>query len=177
MAEYEQKITTESEHTRHNSSIVEAMKQIPVLLGVSILGIVLTACTPPDKTTVVPSVDTATKQVPSGTKNTVSFTKSIKPILANKCTICHNAETLPNRPNFETGEQALRSGMIVPGKPDQSRLLTVIQEDPVADKAMPPVSHRLTPQETELLKRWIAEGAIWPSGDAGQVIPAFIPKE
>ncbi|MGJ8725955.1 MAG: c-type cytochrome [Roseibacillus sp.] len=153
------------------------MKQILILLGASALGTALTTCTPPDETTVKSPVDAGTKQVASDTENRVNFTKSIKPILANKCTICHNAETLPNRPNFETGEQALQSGMIVPGKPSLSRLLTVIQEDPAADKAMPPVSHRLTPQEIELLKTWIAEGAVWPSGDAGKVIPAFIPKE
>jgi len=145
------------------------MKQIPVLLCV-----VLTACTVPDKRNVVPPEGTDLKQVHSGT---VSFTKSIKPIFANKCTICHNTETLPSRPNFETGEQALRSGMIVPGKPDLSRIIAVIQEVPHAETAMPPVGHRLPLEEIELLKRWITEGAIWPSGEAGRVIPAFIPKE
>jgi hypothetical protein len=71
----------------------------------------------------------------------------------------------------------LSSGTIVPGKPELSRLITVIQEDPAADKAMPPVSHRLTPSEISLLKTWISEGAFWPSGEAGRVIPAFIPEE
>jgi len=145
------------------------MKHIPLLLCV-----VLTGCAVPDKRNVAPPVGTDLKQVHSGT---VSFTKSIKPIFANKCTICHNAETLPTRPNFETGEQALRSGVIVPGKPDLSRLISVTQEDPYAETAMPPVGHRLPKEEIELLERWIAEGAIWPSGEAGQVIPAFIPKE
>lgn len=164
------------------------MKQNLVLLSVGAVGIVLTACTPIDEATVEtpvippPAAEAKKKQVlseaeNSGTQNKVSFTKSIKPILANKCTICHNAETLPTRPNFETGEQALKSGMIVPGKPDLSRILTVIQEDPTAHKAMPPVSHRLSPREIELLRKWISEGANWPSGKAGQVVPDFIPKE
>ena len=83
----------------------------------------------------------------------------------------------PPAPISRLVSRLCKAEWIVPGKPDQSRLVTVIQEDPAADKAMPPVSHRLTPQEIELLKRWIAEGAYWPSGDAGQVIPAFIPKE
>ncbi len=71
----------------------------------------------------------------------------------------------------------MTSGMIVPGKPEESRILTVIQEDPEADKAMPPVSHRLTKDEISLLRTWIEEGANWPGGAAGRVKPAFIPEE
>ena len=41
---------------------------------------------------------------------TVNFVKDIKPILSNKCTICHNTATLPQRPSFETREQAVGSG-------------------------------------------------------------------
>ncbi|NNC90117.1 MAG: hypothetical protein HKN82_16790 [Akkermansiaceae bacterium] len=107
----------------------------------------------------------------------VSFTKSIKPILEEKCTICHNSEVLPNRPNFESREGAMGSGMIVPGNPEASRMLTLVEEDPDADKAMPPVSHRLTKEQIALLRTWIAEGADWPRGAAGRVKPAFIPKE
>ena len=67
--------------------------------------------------------------------------------------------------------------MIVPGKPEASRILTLIQEHPSADLAMPPVSHRLTKEEIGLLKTWIAEGANWPDGKDGLVVPAFIPEE
>ena len=71
----------------------------------------------------------------------------------------------------------MESGTIVPGNPEGSRVLAVVQEDPEAEKAMPPVSHRLTREEISLLRKWIAEGAHWPGGEAGRVKPAFIPRE
>ena len=111
------------------------------------------------------------------TGGTVSFTKQIKPILSQKCTICHNTQVLPNRPNFETREGAMKSQVIVPGKPDESRILTVITEAHGADKAMPPVSHRLSKQEIATMRTWIEEGADWPSGWSGRVRPAFTPEE
>jgi uncharacterized membrane protein len=132
-------------------------------LGLAAISIFLPGCTQKNE---VPSKEVR-----------VSFTESIKPILSNKCTICHNTQVLPKRPNFETREGAMESGVIVPGKPEASRILTVIKEDPQAEKAMPPVSHRLTKEEISLLHTWIAEGASWPSGEAGRVKPAFIPEE
>ena len=111
-------------------------------------------------------------------KTKVSFTESIKPILSERCTICHNSRVLPKRPNFESRAGVMRSGVIVPGHPETSLFITHLQEDPMAaEKAMPPVGHRLTKEEITLLRTWIAEGATWPSGTAGRVRPAFIPKE
>ena len=107
----------------------------------------------------------------------ISFNKSIKPILSEKCTICHNTQVLPKRPNFETREGVMKSQVIVPGKPDESLILTVIAEAHGADKAMPPVSHRLTKNEMALLRTWIEQGADWPAGEVGRVKPAFIPEE
>ena len=107
----------------------------------------------------------------------MSFDKSIKPILSDMCTICHNTQVLPKLPNFETRDGVMKSGVIVPGKPDESLILTRIKEDPQAEKAMPPVSHRLSKEEISLLRTWITEGAHWPSGEAGRVVPAFIPEE
>lgn len=130
------------------------------------------ACSP-----TAPSTEATPQQSTKQGAGTVSFESKIKPLLANKCTICHNAKTLPTRPNFETREGALASGMIVPGSPNESRLLMVIEEGPFADKAMPPVSHRLSGAEIATLRTWIAEGADWPAGEAGRVVPAFIPEE
>ena len=137
---------------------------------VGIVGSMLASCSPPKSSTTAPPG-------PKG-QAPVSFIKTIKPLLSNKCTICHCTEVMPNRPWFETRKAVLASGMLVPGKPDLSRILTVIKEDPAeVEQAMPPVSHRLTPNEIAQLRRWIAEGANWPEGEAGRVKPAFIPRE
>ena len=150
------------------------MKLIRVFFGIGTLSAMLAGCVPKEEEA-TPAPAPAGSPAPK--KEAVSFTKSIKPILSNKCTICHNVEVLPNRPWFETRDSALKSGMIVPGKPDLSRILTVIKEDPEAEKAMPPVSHRLSKEEIALLRTWITEGANWPGGKAGRVEPAFIPQE
>ena len=133
--------------------------------------VALVACTPE------PAPKQPTPSTQKKTATTVSFEKDIRPILSNKCTICHNTQVLPKRPNFEVGEKALRSGVIVPGNPDASRILTVVLEDEGKHMAMPPVSHRLSSREIALFRTWIREGAHWPSGPAGRVKPAFIPEE
>lgn len=107
----------------------------------------------------------------------VSFAKSIKPMLSNQCTICHNSRVLKNRPYFESRVAAMTSGMIVPGNPQASRIISVVEEQPMKEKAMPPVGHQLTPKQVADLRRWITEGADWPAGSAGQIEPAFIPLE
>lgn len=132
------------------------------------------ACSPEEK----PSSQSEDQSAPSPSKEEiVDFDQSIRPILSNKCTICHNSEVLPNRAWFESSEAATKSGMIVPGNPDASRFLAVTREKPEADKAMPPVGHRLSDDEISILRTWITQGANWPSGMDGYVKPAFIPKE
>ncbi len=118
------------------------------------------------------------EEAPAKVATTVSFEKDIKPILKNKCTICHNKKTLPARPNFETAELALGGTAIVPGQPDKSRMLQVVTESrEESELAMPPVSHELSEREISLLRTWISEGASWPPGEKGRVVPAFIPEE
>ncbi len=149
-----------------------------LLLPLSV--ILLTGCfkkdMPPAATDNAAAITEADKPAPPSSAK-VSFSKTIKPILSEKCTICHNTQVLPKRPNFETREGVMKSQVIVPGKPDESLILTMIAEAHGADKAMPPVSHRLTKEEMIQLRTWIEQGADWPAGEAGRVEPAFIPEE
>jgi hypothetical protein len=97
----------------------------------------------------------------------VNFARDIQPILAAKCFACHgpdaDARQAGLRLDTASGATAkLESGLcaIVTGKPDQSELLKrVTSRD--ADTRMPPAEtgKSITPQEAELLKRWIAAGA------------------
>lgn len=102
---------------------------------------------------------------------TVSFEKHVKPILEAKCVACHQKDALPGRLNLESRAAARRSGalgaFIVPGAPDSSTFLTRLDEAHSSLQAMPPVGQTLTPEETRLLRRWIAQGAHWPEGAAG----------
>jgi hypothetical protein len=41
---------------------------------------------------------------------------------------------------------------------------------------MPPTGHRISPEETALIKRWIQQGATWPSGPDG-VVKAIVTRD
>jgi hypothetical protein len=92
----------------------------------------------------------------------LSFNRDVRPILSDNCFYCHG-----NDPNHRKGkmrldvrEEALQKEAFVPGKPGESDLVDRIYTTD-ADDLMPPAdSHKkLTPQQKEILKRWIAEGA------------------
>lgn len=105
----------------------------------------------------------------------VNFAEHVKPILETKCVMCHNTKTLPDRPSLESRSAAEKTGTmgayIVPGHPDKSRLVTHIKSGHADVNAMPPVGDRITPDELEILKKWIAGGAEWPKGKAGALNP------
>lgn len=97
----------------------------------------------------------------------VDFNQDIRPILSNKCLLCHG----PDESGLEAGlrldqrdiaTMELDSGSIaiVPGKPDESELMARIATDDEGMR-MPPEEHGqpLSEHEVELFRRWIAEGA------------------
>ena len=112
----------------------------------------------------------------------VSFVKDIKPIFEKRCVHCHNRETLPDRVSFEKAEFAFSKDKfgkvyIVPGKPDQSLLNKAIESPDFHEMMMPMVGLRTTKSETEMIRRWVLEGAKWPKGILGNVKVTFRVKE
>src|SRR5690348_6276857 len=99
----------------------------------------------------------------------VDFNRDIKPILSNRCFRCHG----PDEAERKGGKDGLRldtaSGAtldqggyaaVVPGKPDESELIArIASQDP--QEVMPPktAGKPLTPQEIELMRQWVAQGA------------------
>jgi mono/diheme cytochrome c family protein len=145
---------------------------LPCILSTLLL---LTACQtpapsesqtrPPGETALSPAALAAARSGP------VDFTRHVKPILEAKCVACHNHEALPGKVDLSNRQSALRTGglglWIVPGKPDQSLLLTKISDAPGHLQAMPVVGQQITPDEISVLRKWIIEGAAWPSGRPG----------
>lgn len=113
---------------------------------------------------------------PTAAFGAVDFVKDVQPILEHNCVRCHNPNATDFKDggtdvNLETKESAFEvSSTIAPGKPDKSKLYTttVLADD--AKKLMPPKNkvtgmlERLAKTETEVLKKWIEEGANWPDG-------------
>ncbi|MCB1229556.1 MAG: PSD1 domain-containing protein [Verrucomicrobiae bacterium] len=98
----------------------------------------------------------------------VEFERDIRPIFAEKCTICHGPDDEKGGlrlTGIDFATRTLDSGdvAIVPGKPDESTLIDRIHTtDP--DDVMPPPDKAdpLTEKEKANLRQWIAEGAVWP---------------
>jgi hypothetical protein len=95
---------------------------------------------------------------------TLSFNKDIRPILVENCFSCHGADSAGRKAELRLDQRdvAVESGAIVPGDTDSSVMLDrIFSDDP--DEMMPPPAHKktLTPEQKEMLKRWIAEGAAY----------------
>ncbi|MDF1744848.1 MAG: DUF1553 domain-containing protein [Gimesia sp.] len=96
----------------------------------------------------------------------VDYLKQIKPIFAEKCYACHSSLKQESELRLETRDLMLRGGdsgaVIVPGKIDESLLLQRVIAK--GDEQMPPPGEgsRLSKHEIELIKSWIAQGAISP---------------
>jgi len=85
---------------------------------------------------------------------------------------------MPDRVSFESSglafiRNAAGQGIIVPGKPDESLIVTALETPQIHEKAMPLVGRRPNVDEIALIRRWVAEGADWPPGNAGKIKPRF----
>ncbi len=98
-----------------------------------------------------------------------NFGRDILPILSDNCFACHgpDAEQAKGGLRLDRREDALRpadsgSPAIVPGHPEKSELLRRIMAGE-AERMPPPDSHRprLSPQQVDVLRRWIVAGAPW----------------
>lgn len=95
----------------------------------------------------------------------VHFSRDVRPILNQNCMPCHGGVRQKNGVSFLFREEALGTGKsgkrtIVPGKPDESELIArITSSDPEA--RMPYHATALSPQQIDLLRRWIKQGAKW----------------
>ncbi len=98
----------------------------------------------------------------------IHFSREIRPILSQNCFFCHGPDEKAREAELrlDVEDDAKRTlggtSVIVPGKPEESELIRRI-ESTDSDEVMPP-SHLhkvITPQQVELLKTWIRQGAAW----------------
>lgn len=93
----------------------------------------------------------------------VDFAKDIRPILAAQCYSCHGPDEKARKADLrlDVRGDAVKAGALAPGKADASELLKRITSAEPTEK-MPPASAKkplLTPQQIDLLRRWVNEGA------------------
>ena len=106
--------------------------------------------------------------IPPAASAAPDFEKDVKPILEGKCVLCHGSGKEKGGLQLHTREAMLKGGDTDPaievGNADHSLLVERIVLDPADDEIMPQETDPLTPEEIEILKTWIAEGAPWPEG-------------
>src|SRR5437762_2770528 len=100
--------------------------------------------------------------------DTVDFLRDIRPILSETCFQCHGPDEKHRKADLrldrKDGAFADLGGYhaIVAGKPGQSRLYQrITATDPKEHMPPPKSGKKLTPQQIELIRRWIEQGAPW----------------
>ena len=130
----------------------------------------------------------------AGAEERVQFNRDIRPFLSDTCFHCHgpdkNKREADLRLDDESAAKAELGGYaaIVPGNPDKSEAMRRILTTDADDQMPPPDSgHKLTAEQKELFRRWIAEGAVYQKHWAftpivkpevkGDAIDAFIQRK
>lgn len=91
----------------------------------------------------------------------VQFNRDIRPILSDNCFACHGPDKNKRMAGLrlDVRDDAVAHGALVPGKPEQSKVIArILAQD---GRVMPPAAfHKtLSAEQKSLLKRWVTEGA------------------
>ncbi|MDX2020742.1 MAG: PSD1 and planctomycete cytochrome C domain-containing protein [Deltaproteobacteria bacterium] len=115
----------------------------------------------------------------------VDFERDVAPIFKESCVTCHGPAKQRAKFRLDTKDGLLQVGddgpRVVPSDAEASLLLKLVAT-PDDDDRMPPAEKpRLTSQQVQTLRQWIAQGAPWPKGlalvppDQAQQHWAFVP--
>ncbi len=98
----------------------------------------------------------------------LTFNRDVRPILAEACFHCHGPDSVSRKADLRLDTEAGFFGkdgaeaVVIPGKPELSPLYERLVTDNADDLMPPPESHKeLKPEQIEIVRRWIAEGANW----------------
>jgi len=90
----------------------------------------------------------------------LSYGRDIRPILSENCFFCHGQDPNQRKADVRLDTADGQKETLVPGKPNESELVKrILTED--ASELMPPAksNRKLSKEQKEKLKRWVAEGA------------------
>ncbi|MFM8549391.1 MAG: PSD1 and planctomycete cytochrome C domain-containing protein [Verrucomicrobiota bacterium] len=95
------------------------------------------------------------------------FEKEVRPVLAEHCYKCHGEKKQKSGLRLDSREFVLKGGevgpVVVPGKPETSRLILSINHVKAPDvHAMPGEDEKLPPQAIAALTEWVRQGLPWP---------------
>ncbi len=90
----------------------------------------------------------------------IRYNADIRPVLSKHCFVCHGSDEGSRQAGFRIDLADEASDLLAPGKPEESEVLRrIASDDP--DERMPPTDHGepLSPDEIELIRKWISGGA------------------
>ncbi|MFT5633129.1 MAG: hypothetical protein ACI9SQ_000842 [Rubritalea sp.] len=117
----------------------------------------------------------------------IRYGRDIRPILSDKCFFCHgpDPETREEGLRLDSREEAIKGKAIIPGDPEKSPLIKLINTHD-NEKIMPPIrSHKkLSDRERKLLFDWVKAGAEYephwsyqsPKQNKGDTIDTLVEK-
>jgi hypothetical protein len=102
------------------------------------------------------------KRAETGPPGSIDFSRQVRPILATKCFDCHGPDSMARRADLRLDVESSARRVIMSGQPEASLLYQKISSGD-SDARMPPMASNktLSPEQIELIRRWIAEGARW----------------
>jgi mono/diheme cytochrome c family protein len=102
-------------------------------------------------------------------RKTEVLARQVQAILKAKCLACHGDDAADLKGEFDLRSRTamLRGGesgaaAVLPGKPDQSPLLSAIAGKDALLKMPPKENDALSSEQVELVRNWISAGAKWP---------------
>ena len=102
------------------------------------------------------------------------FESKVRPVLVENCFKCHGPDKQKSGLRLDTRAFAVAGGeqgpAVVPGKPDESLLVTAVKHEDDALK-MPPTK-KLNAEQVADLTRWVRMGAPWPGAETTSTAPA-----
>jgi mono/diheme cytochrome c family protein len=107
---------------------------------------------------------------PKTPADAVALFTAVKPILVDECLSCHSGESIQGGLQLTTRAALLKGGASGPAisltKPADSVLMHAVRYE---GRRMPPKG-KLAQPKIDALARWVAAGAPWPSGPAGDLL-------
>ncbi len=99
----------------------------------------------------------------------VDFRRDIEPIFRANCYKCHGTQKASSQLRLDLKASAMKGGMtgavILPGSSKDSRLMHRILGEG-GEQRMPLGGEPIKPEQIELIRKWIDQGAVWPD-DSG----------
>src|SRR5262245_2572489 len=104
----------------------------------------------------------------SAANQAVDFARDIRPIFEAACYKCHGSKSARGQLRLDNRKLALEGGIsgaaIIPGDAGKSLLLRRILGEG-GEARMPMGAAPLKPEQIEMIRKWIDQGAVWPEED------------